>query len=303
MQGFTNYWAYRDGKSIQWTKALDLRHKAGVPLTPCGIDEIKLLPDYQLVVVSGDHFNAINYKGPETAKPVYLYYHSGHYSVITSMPAFLGRAYVCLNCGKGYNTEDWRRHSCTTNVAITPRVPIKRRMARGSYALSVTECSRFLDVSRTINAWECVVGCPCVKSVVKWRIFLNEVKESTSAGKSDVLPVGRTTTPKRTGVSWNPPKKRKRKLNREGSDDEEEEREEEQKTNFLFFDSECMKETGVHVPNLVVVQDADGHEWVFKRANTCKDVNDWLFGGSMDGFVCIAHTFKGYDSYFILKYL
>ena len=68
-------------------------------------------------------------------------------------------------------------------------------------------------------------------------------------------------------------------------------------------DNECMQETGVHVPNLVVVQDDEGHEWVFKGANTCKDSCDWLFGGSMDGAVCIAHNFKGYDSYFILKYL
>ena len=64
-----------------------------------------------------------------------------------------------------------------------------------------------------------------------------------------------------------------------------------------------MQETGVHVPNLVVVQDEEGHEWVFKGANTCKDFCDWLFGGSMNGAVCIAHNFKGYDSYFILKYL
>ena len=34
------------------------------------------------------------------------------------------------------------------------------------------------------------------------------------------------------------------------------EEEEEKKTKFLFFfDFECMQETGVHVPNLVVVQD------------------------------------------------
>ena len=82
-KGFSNYWAYRDGKSIQRTRTLDLQHKAGVPLTPFGIDEIKLfqavLPDYQLIVVSGDHFDAIIYKGPEAEKPVYLYYHSGHY--------------------------------------------------------------------------------------------------------------------------------------------------------------------------------------------------------------------------------
>ena len=230
-----------------------------------------MLPDYQLVVVSGDHFDAIIYKGPETEKPIYLYYHSGHYDLITSMPAFLGRAYFSLKCKKKAITL---RIGGTTlaqlnvHVVITPRVPIKGRTLRGSYALSATACSRLLDVSRTINPWECLVGGPCVrripnvKSVVKCWIFFNEVKENTSAGRSDVLPVGSTTSPKRT-CFMEPPKK-KRKRNREGSDDEEEEeQEEEQKTNFLFFDFQCMQETGVHVPNLVVVQDPDGQEWVF----------------------------------------
>ena len=105
LEGFPNYRAYKNGYFVQRTMALDLHHSAGVPLTPWGIEEMKLfqaaVPDYQLVVVSGDHFNAIIYKGPETEKPIYLYYHNGHYDVITSMLAFLGRAYFCLKCEKG----------------------------------------------------------------------------------------------------------------------------------------------------------------------------------------------------------
>ena len=90
----------------------------------------------------------------------------------------------------------------------------------------------------------------------------------------------------------------KKKKKRRESDDEEKEK----KTKFLFFDFECMQEKGVHVPNLVVVQDDEGHEWVFKGANTCNAFCDWFFE-NMDRTVCIAHNFKGYDSYFILKYL
>ena len=91
---------------------------------------------------------------------------------------------------------------------------------------------------------------------------------------------------------------------RRGRSDDEggEEEEEKKKRNFLFFDFECMQETGVHVPNLVVVQDDEGHEWVFKGPNTCKNFCDWLFE-NMYRAVCIAHNFKGYDSYFTLKYL
>ena len=99
------------------------------------------------------------------------------------------------------------------------------------------------------------------------------------------------------------PVKKKSKRKRQENDDDNKEEEEEKKTNFLFFHFECMQETGVHVPNLVVIQDDEGHEWVFKGTNTCKDFCDWLLGGSMDGSVCIAHISKGCDSYFILKYL
>ena len=73
LEGFPNYRSYKDGFSVQRTMALDLHHSAGVPLKPCGIEEMKLfqaaLPGYQLVVVSKDHFNAIIYKGPETENP------------------------------------------------------------------------------------------------------------------------------------------------------------------------------------------------------------------------------------------
>ena len=124
---------------------MDLHHKASVPLTPCGIDEINLfqavLPDYQLVVVSGDHFDAIIYKEPETEKPIYLYYHSGHYDVLTSMPAFLGRAFFCLKCEKGYNTEDWRHHSCTTKCSSCHHTECPNQRENGSWIVC-SQCHR-----------------------------------------------------------------------------------------------------------------------------------------------------------------
>jgi hypothetical protein len=40
----------------------------------------------------------------------YLYYHDGHFDVITKMTAFLGRNYYCTDCDKGY--EHKGKHSC-----------------------------------------------------------------------------------------------------------------------------------------------------------------------------------------------
>ena len=90
------------------------------------------------------------------------------------------------------------------------------------------------------------------------------------------------------------PVKKKTKRKRRGNDNEEEE--EEKKTKFLFFDLKCMQETGVHVPNLVVVQDDEGHEWVFKGANTCKDSRTFAIGclvPAWTGLCAFPTTSKG----------
>ena len=137
LEGFPNYRSYVEGRYVQRTMALDLHHSAGVPLTPCGIEEMfqAALPGYQLVVVSGDHFNAIIYKGPETEKPIHLYYHNGHYDFITSMPSFLGRAYFCLKCEKGYNTEDWRHHPCENKCECCHHTACPNQGEVGSWIL------------------------------------------------------------------------------------------------------------------------------------------------------------------------
>ena len=145
VEDFPTYRYYAEGRPVQRTMALDLHDNAGVPMTPCGIEEIKLfqavLPWYQLVVVSGDHFNAIIYKGPETEKPIYLFYHNGHYDLITSMPSFLGRAYYCLKCEKGYNTEDWKHHPCENKCKCCHHTACTDQEEVGSWMLCV-QCHR-----------------------------------------------------------------------------------------------------------------------------------------------------------------
>ena len=91
--------------------------------------------------VSGDHFDAIIYKGPETEKPIYLYYHSGHYDLITSMAAFLGRAYFCLKCGKGYYTEDWRHYSRATKCSFCHHTACPNQGENASWILCA-QCHR-----------------------------------------------------------------------------------------------------------------------------------------------------------------
>ena len=295
VEDFPTYRYYAEGRPVQRTMALDLHDNAGVPMTPCGIEEIKLfqavLPWYQLVVVSGDHFNAIIYKGPDTEKPIYLYYHDGHYDLITSMPSFLGRAYYCLKCEKGYNTEDWKHHPCENKCKCCHNTACTDQEEVGSWILCA-QCHRMFKGPGCFENHQ-RVGVKNGKTVCQSYAKCQKCGKVSERSQGDHkcgevrCPTCHVYDNPETHRCFMKPRKKKKRKRRESDDEEEEE---EKKTKFLFFDFECMQETGVHIPNLVVVQDEEGHEWVFKGPNTCKDFCDWLFE-NMDRAVCIAHNF------------
>ena len=100
LEGHEKWSSIRQGWTIQRELAIDLHQRAGVPLKTCGLNEIKLfqetMADYQINVISKEYFNGIIYSGPEKEKRLYIYHHDDHYDVITSMPAFLSKSYVCV---------------------------------------------------------------------------------------------------------------------------------------------------------------------------------------------------------------
>jgi len=104
----------RQRQDIQRELAVKLLERANVPLCECGIEQVKqfqdVLPNYQIHILSKEHFNAIVFSGPEEEVPIYLNYHDNHYDVITSMTGFLNRSYFCVNCKKGYQHKE--RHIC-----------------------------------------------------------------------------------------------------------------------------------------------------------------------------------------------
>jgi hypothetical protein len=70
-----------------------------------------------------------------------------------------------------------------------------------------------------------------------------------------------------------------------------------------FFYFECRQENGEHKPNLCIIHNEAGDEWVFEGDNTQKDFCKWLFSKEHKNCIVMAHNFQGYDSYFILQYL
>ena len=124
----------RQGCTLQGILAQDLHKKACVPEGFCGLPEVAKfqaeLDDYQIIVLSAKHFNAIVYEGPRREKQIYLYHHNNHFDVITSVSSFLGKSYWCLECKRGYNSKEKHRCSkvckcCFTEgcLGITEKVP------------------------------------------------------------------------------------------------------------------------------------------------------------------------------------
>ena len=90
---------------------------------------------------------------------------------------------------------------------------------------------------------------------------------------------------------------------RQGERESEDEPVEESMKELLFFDIESRQENGNHEPNLCIVQNEAGEEWIFEGDNTRDEFCEWLFTDEHANCTVMAHNFQGYDSYFILQYL
>ena len=89
---------------------------------------------------------------------------------------------------------------------------------------------------------------------------------------------------------------------RQGKREPEDEPVEESMKELLFFDFECRQENGNHEPNLCIVQNEAGKEWIFQGDNTRDEFCEWLFTTEHAGCTVMAHNFQRYHSYFILQY-
>ena len=79
---------------------------------------------------------------------------------------------------------------------------------------------------------------------------------------------------------------------------------------FLYFDIEARQDTGEHVANLLCAETSESNEQFTFRGESClKSFLDWAQSLTRTDnshikrkVICIAHNFKGYDSYFILEH-
>ena len=284
---------------IQRERAFDLHEAANVPLGPCGLNEVELfqqyLVNYQIIVVSSDHSNSIIYPrepptNPNPEKSIYLFYHANHFDVITSIPGFLNKTHFCHRCHKPYDhTTD---HLCTAQC----------RSCRGFGCVLQGDGIACNECDRVFKNQECY----------------NRHKEPIDGGGRTVCEAigkcpqcGRAMDVRRTDGGHICGKKclTCKVIYQPGDTDhlcyiqQQEHKEESSYNHLLFFDFECTQEHGIHHPNLCVVYDEEKEVAVFQGQDTMKEFCRWLLTPQHKGCTMIAHNFKGYDSYFIIKFL
>ena len=69
-------------------------------------------------------------------------------------------------------------------------------------------------------------------------------------------------------------------------------------TNY-FFSITNVHKPRIHKPNLCIIHNEAGDEWIFEGKNTNVEFCKWLFSKDHQGCIVVAHNFQGYDGYFI----
>ena len=231
--------------------------------------------------------------------------HDNHYDVITKMPGFFARVYYCHTCKKAYDHHEEHRCpnecKCCGFSSICPEESWR----------SCKDCYRQFKSQRCYDQHKRPKGNTqsVCQSLIRCMKCMEVVDRRHQAPELYIQP---ETKEKRKNPT---PEEEEMPENgfdvtgffdrecRQGEREDEDEAVEESIKELLFFDLECRQENGNHEPNLCVVQDEAGEEWIFHGDKTIDEFCEWLFTTEHAGCTVMAHNFQGYDSYFILQYL
>ena len=111
VDGFSQWDNLKRGLPVQQRQAQELHCEAGVVEGPCGLEELRqfqqaLGSQYQLLVMTRMKPFFLIFKGPAAPHQIRLLKSNHHFNGCTSFPAFVNRSYYCVDCERGFNTND-----------------------------------------------------------------------------------------------------------------------------------------------------------------------------------------------------
>ena len=300
------------------------------------------LTEHQIIVLSMDHTYQIIFKGPPRDKQIILIKVGDHYHGCNSLPGFLGTDHFCLHCETNYKDNDINHHPCKGKKCSSyhqtgwpdfapdhlPRHPCPRCQCHffgeeclgNHHAYSTTNgkkadaakkikkvcdthrkcsnCNRLLRPRKIETRHVCgTAECPSCKEYHNLYCLKSRASSLNQSRKSQ----------NQNPYIQNPTKlEQKRKLRRSRKCKANGSPSSQSKENlFVYWDSETMQDTDVHVPNLVCAATSNCNDlFHFERTTCIRDFLDWLRELALDfKLTVLAHNLQGFDSYLILDEL
>ena len=167
---------------MQQRQAQELHREAGVAEGPCGLPELPqfqqaLCPQYQLLVMTRMKPFFLIFKRPATPHQIRLLKSNDHFDGCTSFPAFVNRSYYCVDCERGFNTNDRTNHTCQgRRCSACGRFdcPEYVRGTRPTEYCSLchrkfygSPCKRYHEVSKQCQSIKCCRKCQAQYTVVR----------------------------------------------------------------------------------------------------------------------------------------
>ncbi len=134
----------------------------------------KVVTNYQICVVSKDHFHQIIYKGPTRSKCIYLLYEDNHFDLIKSMARLYNKCYYCHLCKVGYDHKYDHRCEKTCKICFNGNCQVEE--ARGSIANYVIDILRIDSAIAVATVTNTSIERPTI--LVKVTTALNCIAES-----------------------------------------------------------------------------------------------------------------------------
>ena len=288
-------------------KARDLLTKAGLRHGKCGLKEIEQLArlpefrDFQVRVYNKARQNMLSLKinPTQTERILSLYFHDGHYDVITKDNAFLGHSFYCTKCDRAYKVGphvcDRRKctqckHFCEPTSEVI-KCEFCLRFFKGQDCYQQHRLYHDGATLSTCQKWKkCKVCCLDVSKELQKEHVCFKSKCQNCQNTVDIYT--HKCYIQQAKLTENQRKKRDGKMGR-----------------LLFFDVESMVEHGqtINEPICVVAQFGDtGEEVTFEGIGCMNKFCEWLFEHceqNSEPLTVIAHNLGGYDIFFILKWI
>ena len=302
-------------RTKQTLQALELIKRADLSIRRYNIADLEafhlaLGQDYMIVVIGVEQLNSVIYATPWQEKRITLLYHSQHFDVLTSLPAWFERNMYCFHCLRCYDIRENHRCAYTCKQCLrqtcTDRVSVKKpihcsacnRDFHGPDCFAAhKQLSQVQDpklVGRNICQKMYVCSdCHRFVSTVKrdkdskhrcGEIFCAICRIYCMPGEHTCYMKPHLITPK--------------------------EMKDHQEARFLYLDFETYQnDEGLFVPNVAVLIDDENEVTIFPAdtstitGDIINDVCNFIFQPAHRGFFVLAHNFRGFDGYFILKWL